>query len=1645
MKHHLLLFMLICLLGNNVSLKAQSVERGPYLQQVGQESVIIRWRTDNNTSSKVWFGFSSSNLNQSESNNNLTTEHSVKLSGLSPNTKYYYAIGTTSTELAGGDDNHYFKTSPEGSIEETINIWVLGDAGKGGANQRGVRDAFYDFHGDEDIDMTLLLGDNAYNDGTDEEYQDTWFEGMYEDRLINTTMFSCYGNHDGYSANSEDETGAYFEIFDHPDNGQLGGVPSSSEGYYSFDYGDIHVISVNSYDEDLTVNGPQYQWMEEDLQANDKGWTIFICHYPPHDGRNLNSDNGDRNILMREVYGPLLEEYGVDLVLSGHSHSYQRSVLIDGFYEESSEYDPSAHEVDGGDGQLDGNGAYQKQEGEPGTVYMISGSAGGLAGLDDDLIHPAMYSNHMVFGSVRLQITHDQLDAVFITEGGTITDYFTIQKELPPAANSVFRITNPLRDGYSQPQPIIVTNDFTDSLDVLTSVQYYVNGVLESTETIYPFNLNYNIPTEGDYQILAIAQTEAGVEYQDQVSFQVGSSSRCKSVFKNENDAEEKATGFVSTTSSDLEMANDGSDQQVGLRFSSLNIPKGSTIHSANIQFTTNKINNIDPASLTIFGEDSDAPVSYTNTPFSISGRAKTTSSVAWSPPSWNVIGESGANQKTPDISNIIQEIVNRPGYESSSALAFIVSGTGRRTAFSNDNETLNAPVLCLEYTPPYPADSDGDGTDDSDDICFGGLELGAICNDFDPTTYSDTIGPNCNCVGIAYDCPLLLMDIGTLCSDNNPATYDDVVDANCNCTGIPFDCPDFLADIGTPCDDNNENTYNDELQVNCNCLGVPLGPTVVLEIPVMTSSDDAEEKSSGSMRLTSSDLELVDDNGLQSVGIRFSSVTIPSGAVIVDAYLQFTTDSESFIDPCSLMIYGESNANPSTFVDEDGNISSRTKTSESQNWMPAQWTSIGASGSAQRTPSLNNIITEISQQSDYNSGNAMVFIIEGVGRRRASSFDGEPAGAPTLNISYAFPCFDDDFDGICNQDDTCPSSPLVQGEACNDNNELTYNDLVTEDCICVGTLWDCPIIPANFNAPCDDGNPLTYNDQINNNCECAGSLNPFDCQDLFLNIGDACDDNNENTLNDVVDANCNCTGTLYTVETVTISIADPSDDAEQKPSGSVSTSSSDLEMMVDGANVQQVGLRFQNPGIPNGAEIQSAYIQFSCDETNDINPVSISIYGEAHDNPPTFLSATNNISNRIRTNAAVQWTPSQPWFVGEQGLNQRTADLTSIIQELINRPGYSFNNALTILMEGYGRRVAKSFDGDKLEAAKLVVNFGFVCVDDDGDGLCNGMDDCPQSTDNPGTPCNDGDPATFNDVIDENCNCTGIIPTGVACAKINSMTDDAEERASGVVKLASSDLELMLDNSLQTVGLRFTNMNIPAGVTISKAYLQFTVDESVNIDPCMLNIYGEANNNPATFSGVPYSISSRAKTNAVVQWSPDSWSGNGSSGAAQESADLSEVLQELVSRNGYNSNAPIGILMDGIGKRVAMSYDKNPEAAAELCVEWDLSSEPLVGEAGEHDIDETTIASTQATYLEVFPNPARDYLNLLFKTVETDRQISLQVLDVNGKILFNENRYLTKGDDRIRLDDLSLNNGVYFIRVKSEGALLSGQFVIVN
>jgi hypothetical protein len=345
----------------------------------------------------------------------------------------HFAVGTTNMTFTGADSNTFFVTHPLIGVPKATRVWVVGDPGTRKPEEKRVRDAYYKWTADRETDLWLMLGDNAYSSGKDEEYQGGVFK-IFDAMLRKSVLWPCLGNHDAGSANSPTQSGVYYDIFTLPAQAQAGGVMSGTEAYYSWDYANIHFICLDSSDSDWNENGLMVRWLKSDLEANKQDWLVAFCHHPPytkgsHDS-DKDKDSDARMRKMREVVLPMLEEHGLDMMLVGHSHAYERSFLLDGVYGRSTNINERVNFKSTRDGRPDGTGLYTKLTRGPGThegaIYVVAGSSGQISG--GGLQHPVMCLSLNVLGSLVLDFDGARMDASFIDDKATVRDYFTIIK-----------------------------------------------------------------------------------------------------------------------------------------------------------------------------------------------------------------------------------------------------------------------------------------------------------------------------------------------------------------------------------------------------------------------------------------------------------------------------------------------------------------------------------------------------------------------------------------------------------------------------------------------------------------------------------------------------------------------------------------------------------------------------------------------------------------------------------------------------------------------------------------------------------------------------------------------------------------------------------------------------------------------------------------------------------------------------------------------------------------------------------------------------------------------------------------------------------------------------------------------------------------
>jgi len=419
------------LLAARLDAQVPTVVRGPYLQQVTSTGITIRWRTDQPTASRVAYGTSPNRLKSEQTQAQAVTEHELTLTNLKPGTRYYYGFGDSQGNLQTSPEQ-FFVTAPKPGSREAVRFWVLGDFGNSSQTQLSVRDAVLKASVSRRPDLWIWLGDNAYSKGTDEEFRKHVFSVYQDTHLKNLPFYATPGNHD-YGGQRLSFDIPYFSLFTMPRNGEAGGVPSGSESYYSFDYGNVHFVSLDSYGKlDGThflwdTTGRQVEWLKKDLAANRQPWTVVFFHHPPYTKGSHDSDREKDLVGIRQNLLPILERYPIDLVLSGHSHVYERTQPLIWHHDLASTF-TTAQVVSAADPEKPNE--FPVGKGRQGLIYIVAGSGGQRGGQASGWPLPAAaYSNNTEGGSLLIDVAGSRMEVQWLCEDGQVRDRFTISKD----------------------------------------------------------------------------------------------------------------------------------------------------------------------------------------------------------------------------------------------------------------------------------------------------------------------------------------------------------------------------------------------------------------------------------------------------------------------------------------------------------------------------------------------------------------------------------------------------------------------------------------------------------------------------------------------------------------------------------------------------------------------------------------------------------------------------------------------------------------------------------------------------------------------------------------------------------------------------------------------------------------------------------------------------------------------------------------------------------------------------------------------------------------------------------------------------------------------------------------------------------------
>ena len=405
-----------------------------YVSDTTGTGILVRTSLGTNTQSipERWQGFRTDDnlkLRKMHSAPIGTFQYEARLMGLTAATKYYYAVFDGDHRLTPADESYSFVTPPAVGTRQPVRFWALGDGGTGRPDQAAVYRAMLDVTAREKhpLDLWLHLGDMAYGTGRDVEFQSRFFES-YEGALRSSVCWPTMGNHEGYTSKGTTGVGPYYDAYVMPRRGEAGGLASGTEAYYSFDWANIHFICLDSHDLERKAGGAMAKWLKADLEKAKADWLIAFWHHPPYTKGSHDSEKEKDMTEMRQNIMPIIESGGVDLILAGHSHIYERSMLIDGAY--SSTNMASENKVlDDGDGDPDGDGAYRKSGGlrpHEGLVAIVAGNAG--AAISRKGTVPLMKKTMTEYGSVLVDVDGDTLTGRMINKSGNVRDLFSLVK-----------------------------------------------------------------------------------------------------------------------------------------------------------------------------------------------------------------------------------------------------------------------------------------------------------------------------------------------------------------------------------------------------------------------------------------------------------------------------------------------------------------------------------------------------------------------------------------------------------------------------------------------------------------------------------------------------------------------------------------------------------------------------------------------------------------------------------------------------------------------------------------------------------------------------------------------------------------------------------------------------------------------------------------------------------------------------------------------------------------------------------------------------------------------------------------------------------------------------------------------------------------
>ena len=275
-----------------------------YLQAVTSYSVYVMVESNSTAPLTVDYGLTNTYGSSATTVSTMPTTggtyiHRIHLTGLTSDTTYYYRLGVHSAS---------FKTAVNSGTAFRFS-WMA-DCRNGTA----IHDSIATLIQAAAPRFSLYGGDLCDDGDSYPTYIQQFFRPNQLELAARVPFFNTTGNHEKWSTN----TLAFM---------QAPASASGNQGYYSFEYGDVHVVVMNYMDpEGYAAGSPQYNFIAADLAATTQPWKIVICHAPAY-STGSHGEDIDMIALTTNVFEPK----GVNLVLAGHNHFYQRN-MVNGIY-----------------------------------------------------------------------------------------------------------------------------------------------------------------------------------------------------------------------------------------------------------------------------------------------------------------------------------------------------------------------------------------------------------------------------------------------------------------------------------------------------------------------------------------------------------------------------------------------------------------------------------------------------------------------------------------------------------------------------------------------------------------------------------------------------------------------------------------------------------------------------------------------------------------------------------------------------------------------------------------------------------------------------------------------------------------------------------------------------------------------------------------------------------------------------------------------------------------------------------------------------------------------------------------------------------------------------------------------------------------